>query len=61
MKPFTTIAAVVFAFVAVMQLLRVILAWPVSINGVVVPVWASSIAFVIAAGLSLMLWRERRL
>jgi hypothetical protein len=61
MKPFTTIAAVVFAFVAVMQLLRVILAWPVSINGVVVPVWASAIAFVIAAGLSLMLWRERRL
>jgi hypothetical protein len=59
MKPFTTIAAVVFAFVALLQLLRVMLAWPVSINGIVVPVWASAIAFVIAAGLSVMLWRER--
>jgi hypothetical protein len=61
MKPFTTIAAVVFAFVALLQLLRVMLAWPVSINGIVVPVWASAIAFVIAAGLSVMLWRERRI
>jgi membrane protein implicated in regulation of membrane protease activity len=60
MKPFTTIAAVVFALIALLQLLRFILAWPVSVNGLVVPVWASAIAFVIAAGLSVMLWRERR-
>lgn len=61
MKPFTTIAAVVFAFIAMMQLLRFILAWPVSVNGMVVPVWASAIAFVIATVLSVMLWRERHI
>jgi hypothetical protein len=61
MKPFTTIAAVVFAFIALMQLLRSVLAWPVSVNGLVVPVWVSAIAFVVATGLSIMLWRERRI
>ncbi|MBI1732141.1 MAG: hypothetical protein HYR49_05155 [Gammaproteobacteria bacterium] len=60
MKPFTTIAALVFALIALAQLLRFILAWPVSVNGVAVPVWVSAVAFVIAAGLSCMLWRERR-
>ena len=59
-EEFTTIAAIVFALIALLQLLRFVLAWPVSINGVVVPVWASAVAFVIAAGLSVMLWREGR-
>lgn len=59
MKPFTTIAAVVLAFIALMHLVRIILAWPVSVNGMVVPVWVSAIAFVVAGGLSIMLWRER--
>jgi hypothetical protein len=61
MKPFTIIAAIVFAFMALIQLLRFILAWPITVNGMAVPVWASAIAFVVAAGLSVMLWRERRI
>jgi hypothetical protein len=61
MKPFTAIAAVVLALIAMLQLLRLILAWPVSVNGVLIPVWVSAIAFVVTAGLSVMLWRERRL
>ena len=60
MKPFTTVASIVFALVASVQLLRFIQAWLVSVNGMVVPVWASAIAFVVAAGLSVMLWREGR-
>jgi hypothetical protein len=61
MKPFTAIASVVLALIAMLQLLRLILAWPVSVNGVLIPVWLSAIAFVVTAGLSVMLWRERRL
>jgi len=61
MKPFTTIASGVFAVVALMHLLRIVLAWPVLINGMVVPIWASGVAFVFSAGLSAMLWRERRI
>jgi hypothetical protein len=61
MKPFTAIAAVLLALIAMLQLLRLILAWPVSVNGVLIPVWVSAIAFLVTAGLSVMLWRERRL
>lgn len=60
MKPFTLIAIVVFLLIAIMQLTRVILGWEVSVNGVPIPVWVSGIAFVIAGGLAVMLWRESR-
>jgi hypothetical protein len=60
MKPFTLIAIIVFAFIALMQLLRFILGWEITVNGVVVPVWLSGIAFVILGGLSALLWRETR-
>jgi hypothetical protein len=60
MKPFTLIAVVVFACVALLQLVRLIEAWPVSINGFAVPLWASAFIFVVATVLSVMLWRENR-
>jgi len=60
MKPFTTIAVVLFALIALMQFLRFILGWEVTVNGVMVPIWVSAIAFVIAGGLAVMLWRETR-
>ena len=58
MKPFTTVAVVVFALVALLQLLRVTLGWEVSVGGVIIPYWASLIACVVAATLAFMLWRE---
>lgn len=60
MKPFTAIASVVFALVALMQGVRAFQAWPVSIDGVDIPVWASGVFCVFAATLSVMVWRERR-
>ncbi len=60
MKPVTTVAVVVFALVALLQLLRVILGLEVTVNGSVVPIWASVVACVAAATLSVMLWRETR-
>lgn len=59
-KPFTIIAVVLFLLIALLQLLRFILGWEVLIKGVTVPVWVSGIAFVIAAGLAVMVWRETR-
>ena len=58
MKPFTTIAVIVFSLVAVLQLLRVVMGWEVTINGIAIPIWASVVAFVVAAALAAMLWRE---
>lgn len=60
MKPFTVLAAVVFALVAALQLVRFVMEWEITMNGIIVPVWASAVAFVIAAGLAVMLVREAR-
>jgi hypothetical protein len=58
MKPFTTLAVVVFSLVALLQVLRAIAGWEVTVNGFAIPIWASVIAFVVAAALATMLWRE---
>ena len=58
MKPFTTIAVVVFLLVALLQLLRVLSGWEVTVNGMAIPIWASVVALVVAAALATMLWRE---
>ena len=60
MKPFTLIAVVVFSLVAILQLTRLILGWEVSVNGLIIPLWASGVALVVAAGLAVMLGREAR-
>jgi hypothetical protein len=59
-KPFTVIAIVIFSLIALLQVLRFILGWEVTVNGMRVPVWASAIASVIAAALAVMVWRETR-
>lgn len=58
MKPFSIISVVVFALVALVQLLRFALGWEVVVNGTSIPLWASAVAFVVAAGLAAMVWRE---
>ena len=60
MKPFTVIAVVIFALVGLFHLVRYFLGWEVVVNAVVIPVWISPFGFVIAGGLSLMLWREMK-
>ena len=58
MKPFTTIAVVVFTLVASLHLLRIIMEWEVTIGGAVIPMWASYLGLIIAAGLAVIVWRE---
>jgi len=60
LKPFTRIAVAVFSLVALLQLLRVVLGWEVTINGFVIPLWASVVACLVAATLAIMLWSESR-
>ena len=59
-KPFTLVAVVVLSLVSLLQLLRLLLGWEITINGITIPLWASGVAFVVAAGLAAMVWRERR-
>jgi len=60
MKPFTTIAVAIFTIVAIVHLLRIILGWEVTIQGTVVPMWASYLGLIIAGGLAFLLRRESR-
>ena len=59
-KPFTLVAVVVFSLVSLLQLLRLLLGWEITINGIAIPLWASGVAFVAAAALAAMVWREQR-
>ena len=60
MKPVTAVAAVVFALVAIGQLLRVLLGWEVHVAAVLIPLWVSVVICLAAATLAAMLWREGR-
>ena len=59
-KPFTLAAVLVFSLVSLLQLLRLVLSWEITINGIAIPLWASGVAFVVAAALAVMVWREQR-
>lgn len=60
MKPFTTLATILLSLIAILQLIRFVQGWEVVVNGATIPVWVSGLAFVIAGGLAVMLWRESR-
>ena len=60
MKPFTTLAVVVFAIVSLMHFLRVALGWTVTIDSLVIPIWVSILGGVIAAAFAFALSREAR-
>jgi hypothetical protein len=60
LKPFTVLAAVVFALVALAHLMRVVFGLEVVVGDVVVPLSVSVIATLVAACLSFMIWRESR-
>jgi hypothetical protein len=43
-KGYSRLAAVIFAIIAMLQLLRALSGWPLTLNGVPVPIWASWVA-----------------
>jgi hypothetical protein len=61
MKPFTTIAVVVFTLVALAHLVRLFTGFEVVVAGWIVPVWGVSLpGLIVAGGLAVMVWREAR-
>jgi hypothetical protein len=49
---YSRLAGAIFAIVAILQLVRALANWPVTIGLTAIPVWASWVAFVIAGVLS---------
>jgi hypothetical protein len=58
MKPFATAAVAILALVAIVHLVRLLVGWSVSVNGIDIPMLVSVVALVVAGGLALGLWRE---
>ena len=60
MRLYAQISGAFFALVALAQLTRTLLEWPVQVAGIAIPVWASAIAFVIVASLAVWGFRVTR-
>jgi hypothetical protein len=59
-KPFTLLAALIFAAIALIHLLRLIFGWVVTVVGADVPMWGSGVALVVSGILAAGLWWESR-
>jgi len=51
-KTFSTVAAVIFAVVALLHLLRLVMGWAIVIDSWTAPMWVSWVGLVVAGGLS---------
>jgi hypothetical protein len=56
-KTFCTLAAAIFALIAVLQLSRIVMGWSITLNGIDVPFWASWIAVAVTGALSFVGFR----
>jgi len=57
MRRYELVSGALFTVIAAVQLIRALLGWPVRVDGVDVPVWASGIAFAVTAGLATWAFR----
>ncbi len=53
MRAYILITGVIFAIVALVHLLRLLLDWPAQVGGLAVPSWVSWIAFLVAGALAI--------
>ncbi len=60
MKPASLVATLFFALIALLHLLRLLFQVEVTAGRMIVPMWMSAAAFLFAAGLAILLWRENR-
>lgn len=60
MKPFTTIAVILLALLALVHLFRFVRGLDIIVNGHAVPLWVSAVVAIVAGFLSLMIWRESK-
>jgi hypothetical protein len=60
MKPAPLAATVLLAAVSLAHLLRILFGVRVTVMDEVIPMWVSWVAFLVAGGAALMLWRSAR-
>ena len=60
MKPVTMAATFLLAVVSLAHLMRILFGVRVTVADNAIPMWVSGVAFVVAGGLAIMLWRSAR-
>ena len=60
MKPVTMAATLLLAVVSLAHLMRILSGIRVAVADSVIPMWVSGVAFVVAGGLAIVLWRNAR-
>ena len=60
MSRYAQVSGTIFALVSVLQLVRVVRGWPAQVGDLVIPVWASGLAFVVAGALALWAFRTAK-
>jgi hypothetical protein len=60
MHRYELVSAVLFSIIALAQLTRTVLGWPVQVDGFSVPIWVSGIAFIVAASFAIWGLRSAR-
>jgi hypothetical protein len=57
MRRYALFSASLFTIIAIAQLTRTILGWPVTVAGAAIPLWVSGVAFLITASLAFLGFR----
>jgi hypothetical protein len=60
MRRYELVSGIIFTVMAVAQLTRTVLGWPVQVDLFTVPVWLSGIAFLITAGMAIWAFRSAK-
>lgn len=58
MRRYEMVSGVIFTIVALVQLIRTVLGWPVQVDLFTVPVWFSAIAFLVTSGMAIWGFRS---
>ena len=60
-RPFTLLAVLFLALIAIAHLLRLVFGWQIMLNATFIPMWVSVIGLLIAGGLAVALsWESRK-
>jgi len=59
MRRYELVSGIIFTVVALVQLTRIVLGWPVQIDLFTVPIWFSGVAFLVSGGLAIWAFRLR--
>jgi hypothetical protein len=60
MRRYVLVSGVFFSLLALAQLTRAIMRWPVQVDGLAIPVWVSAVAFLIASTFAVWAFRSAK-